>query len=71
MAKIIYGVSGEGSGHSSSAREMLSHLISRGHSVKVVSCGRGYQNLSDDFDTLRVAGLRIVSADNRVSRPGH
>ena len=40
MAKLIYGVSGEGSGHSSRAREMIGHLVSVGHSVKVASYKR-------------------------------
>ena len=33
MAKIVYGVSGEGSGHSSRAREMIKHLEQLGHTV--------------------------------------
>ena len=52
MARIVYGVSGEGSGHSSRAREMLTHLVSAGHQVKVVSYDRGYRNLKDDFDVF-------------------
>jgi hypothetical protein len=45
MAKIVYGVSGEGPGHSSRAREMLTHLQQLGHIVKVVSYDRGYTYL--------------------------
>ncbi len=67
MAKIIYGVSGEGSGHSSRAREMSNHLLSQGHELKLVSYDRGYRNLKDDFDVLEVEGLRIASHDNKVS----
>ena len=47
MANIIYGVSGEGFGHSSRAREMLSHLVKSGHTVKVVSYDRGYRSLKE------------------------
>ncbi|MFK7886742.1 MAG: glycosyltransferase family protein [Gammaproteobacteria bacterium] len=67
MAKIIYGVSGEGSGHSSRAREMLGSLITAGHEVLVVSYDRGARNLKDDFHVLEITGLHIVSRDNKVS----
>ncbi len=67
MANIVYGVSGEGSGHSSRAREILTHLQARGHRVIVASYDRGYDNLQRDFDTLKISGLSIVSDDNRVS----
>lgn len=68
MAKIVYGVSGEGSGHSSRAREMLDHLLDLGHQVKVVSYDRGYRNLKDDFDVFETEGLHIASSDNKVSK---
>lgn len=68
MAKIVYGVSGEGSGHSSRAREMIDHLQHLGHVVKVVSYDRGYRNLKDDFDVFEIEGLHIASTDNRVSK---
>ncbi|MDH5546116.1 MAG: hypothetical protein OEZ43_11010 [Gammaproteobacteria bacterium] len=67
MAKIVYGVSGEGSGHSSRAREILRYLLAQGHEVRVVSYDRGYRNLKDDFDVTEVAGLKIVSKNNKVS----
>lgn len=68
MAKIVYGVAGEGSGHASRSREMIAHLQSRGHIVKVVSYDRGYNNLKDDFDVFETEGLHISSSDNRVSK---
>ena len=68
MAKIVYGVSGEGSGHSSRSREMLNHLQELGHDVIVVSYDRGYANLKDDFEVFETEGLHIASLDNRVSK---
>ena len=68
MAKIVYGVSGEGSGHSSRAREMISYLEQLGHVVKVISYDRGYHNLKDDFDVFETEGLHIASSNNRVSK---
>jgi len=67
VAKIIYGVSGEGSGHSSRAKLIGRYLLDQGHELKIVSYDRGYKNLSDDFDVLEVVGLTIVSQDNKVS----
>ncbi len=68
MARIVYGVSGEGSGHSSRAREIVSHLEKQGHTVKVVSYDRGYNNLKDTFDVFETEGLHIASTNNRVSK---
>ena len=68
MAKIVYGVAGEGSGHSSRSREMLTHIQDLGHDLIVVSYDRGYANLKDDFEVFETEGLHITSLDNRVSR---
>ena len=68
MPKVVYGVSGDGSGHSSRAREMIAHLEKLGHTVKVVSYDRGYRNLKKDFDVFETEGLHIASSDNRVSK---
>ena len=67
MTRIVYGISGEGSGHSSRAREMMAHLVGAGHEVKAVSYDRGYRNLRDDFDCFETEGLHIAASDNRVS----
>lgn len=68
MARILYGVSGEGSGHSSRASFIAAHLERQGHRVKLASYDRGYRNLKDQFDVLEIAGLTIVSEDNQVSK---
>lgn len=65
--RIVYGVSGEGSGHSSRARVILRHLERQGHQVKVVSYDRGYRNLREEFDVFETEGLSIATADNKVS----
>lgn len=66
MSRILYGVSGEGSGHSSRALEIGRHLLEQGHELKVASYDRGFRNLSPVFDTLPIDGLHIVSVNNRV-----
>ena len=68
MAKIVYGISGCGSGHSSRAREIMSHLQEKGHEILGVSYDRGYRNLKDDFNMFEVPGLHIVAIQNRVSK---
>jgi uncharacterized protein (TIGR00661 family) len=68
MAKIIYGVSGEGSGHSSRAKEIAGHLVGQGHDVRLASYDRGYRNLAEDFNVMEIEGLHIASEDNEVSK---
>lgn len=67
MARIVYGVAGEGSGHSSRAREMATHLREQGHDLWLVSYDRGLRNLKDDFRVFETEGLCIASEDNKVS----
>lgn len=66
MANILYGVNGEGAGHSTRAREVLTHLVSRGHKVHVASFDRGLQNLKDNFKTMEIYGFRFAYVNNRV-----
>jgi uncharacterized protein (TIGR00661 family) len=66
MANILYGVNGEGSGHSSRAREVITHLEARGHRVHVASFDRGLRNLKNDFDVTEIDGLRLTYVHNRV-----
>jgi uncharacterized protein (TIGR00661 family) len=67
MARIIYGFSGEGSGHASRTREIAGYLRDRGHVLQLVSYDRGYRNLKDEFPVLEIAGLRLAGEDNKVS----
>jgi uncharacterized protein (TIGR00661 family) len=66
MANILYGVNGEGAGHSTRAKEVLSHLVASGHSVCVASFDRGLRNLQNDFDVTEIFGFRIAYVNNRV-----
>lgn len=68
MARIVYGLSGEGSGHSSRSQQMARHLVAQGHELKMTSYARGYQNLKDEFDMLEIEGLTIANEDNKVSK---
>ena len=66
MANILYGVNGEGAGHSTRAREVISHLQRGGHKVHVVSFDRGLANLHRDFEVTEIHGWRIAYVNNQV-----
>jgi uncharacterized protein (TIGR00661 family) len=66
MANILYGVNGEGAGHSTRAKEVLAHLVSQGHRVHVASFDRGLRNLRGRFDTTEIYGFRFAYVNNRV-----
>ena len=66
MANILYGVNGEGSGHSTRATEVISHLQKGGHKLHVVSFDRGLRNLSESFPVKEIFGLTLAYVNNRV-----
>jgi uncharacterized protein (TIGR00661 family) len=66
MANILYGVNGEGSGHSTRAKEVISHLQLRGHKLHIVSFDRGLRNLSETFPVTEIFGLSLAYVNNRV-----
>jgi uncharacterized protein (TIGR00661 family) len=66
MANILYGVNGEGAGHSTRAKEVLTYLRDRGHTLHVASFDRGLVNLRDQFEVTEIFGFRIAYVNNRV-----
>src|ERR1700751_5935553 len=66
MANILYGVNGEGAGHSTRAKEVLTHLVSQGHTVHVASFDRGLLNLNDGFNVTEIYGFRFAYVNNRA-----
>ncbi|HTM89872.1 MAG TPA: glycosyltransferase family protein [Terriglobales bacterium] len=66
MANILYGVNGEGSGHSTRAKEIITHLQRQGHRMHVVSFDRGLRNLKSEFEVSEIYGLRLAYVRNRV-----
>jgi uncharacterized protein (TIGR00661 family) len=66
MANILYGVNGEGAGHSTRAKEVLSHLVAQRHVVHVASFDRGLRNLKDQFEVTEIYGFRFSYVNNRV-----
>ena len=66
MSNILYGVNGEGSGHSTRAKEVIAHLQQAGHRVHVVSFDRGLRNLSGTCEVTEIFGFRITYVNNQV-----
>ena len=67
MARILYGVQGEGRGHSSRSRIIIEHLIARGHQVRIFTSHKGYDYLSRHFDdVVQIMGLGFVFDGDRL-----
>jgi uncharacterized protein (TIGR00661 family) len=66
MANILYGVNGEGAGHSTRAKEVIAHLQQKDHAVHVVSFDRGLANLRRDFEVTEIHGWRLAYVNNQV-----
>ncbi len=66
MANILYGVNGEGSGHSTRAKEVIAHLQNSGHIVRVASFDRGLRNLTPSCEVTEIFGFRFAYVNNRV-----
>ncbi len=66
MAKIIYGVSGQGFGHSTRSKEILKYLASQGHEILIFTYGQAVFFLADEFEVFEVPGLGLSYKDNKV-----
>jgi len=66
MAKIIYGVSGQGFGHSTRSQEVLRHLTQAGHQVLVFTYGQAIFFLADEFEVFEVPGLGLSYKNNKL-----
>lgn len=66
MARIIYGVSGQGFGHAMRSKVVLDYLIKQGHQVEVLAYGQSYDFLKDFFTCHSIFGLRLVYKENKV-----
>lgn len=68
MAKIIYGVAGEGFGHSSRAHGIGQHLIEAGHEVLFAASRKSLSYLRVHFNekVKEIAGLRLAYRDGNL-----
>ncbi|HEX9105169.1 MAG TPA: glycosyltransferase family protein, partial [Polyangia bacterium] len=67
--RILYGVTGEGLGHTMRARVLVAHLRARGHTVKIAASGRAAKILARHHDdVVPIAGLRLVQERGQLER---
>lgn len=64
--RLIYGISGEGSGHAMRSREVIRYLVEHGHEVRVITCGRGKEIIGNEFPFTEVFGLHFNYQYNTV-----
>lgn len=67
--KILYGVPGEGMGHATRAKVILTHLI-KNHEIRIVSSNKAYQFLKKSFpnQTYQIKGFQFSYKDGVVSK---
>lgn len=66
MARILYGVAGEEEGHATRAKEVINHLLKKGHKVKVVSANRAFDALAECFDAEKIFGFGFDFRDDQI-----
>lgn len=66
MAKILYGVAGEGMGHAIRSKVVIGEL-SKKNSIKVVTSGRSYQYLKNFFDVKEIDYFKIIYRKNKAT----
>jgi uncharacterized protein (TIGR00661 family) len=69
--KILFGVAGEGLGHSARAKIVIQHLKKQGHKVKIITYHQGYWDLKNEFnDVKKIFGLRFSHKNGKTTYPG-
>ncbi|MBU0957898.1 MAG: hypothetical protein KKF56_03770 [Nanoarchaeota archaeon] len=67
--KILYGLAGEGFGHSSRAKAIIPYLEKRGHKVKVVTYGQAVDVLKKEkYDVFEIKGCEFVFEKGRLKK---
>ena len=66
MAKILYGIAGEGMGHAVRSKVIIEHLLKK-HNLIIVSSRKPYEFLSRHFDNVYdIHGLHLSYKNNKV-----
>lgn len=66
MARIIYGVSGQGFGHAARSQEVIAHLMSQGHEVLVFTYNQGVSMLQGVCPLYEIPGLGLSYRNNKL-----
>lgn len=64
--RILYGVCGEGFGHSSRAKEIIQHLVNKGYKVLIVTYGQATEILKN-FDLVKIEGFSLSFSNGELS----
>jgi uncharacterized protein (TIGR00661 family) len=66
MAKILYGICGEGLGHASRSRILINHLKNH-HEIRIVAGGKAYDLLFQEYKHVeKIESPRFIYKDNQV-----
>jgi len=67
--KILYGVPGEGMGHATRSKVIISWLVSQGHEVQIVSSSRAFTFLNQNFPgkVTEIEGLHLYYKNAMIS----
>ena len=66
--RILYGICGEGFGHSSRAKEIITHLQKQGHKILIITYGQAYPVLKTIAkEIIKVQGFHLKFKDNKLS----
>lgn len=71
--RVLYGVVGEGMGHATRSRVVIEHLLTEGHTLRVVVSGRAFGFLHKTFagraniEVDEIAGLHMAYKGNAVA----
>lgn len=65
---IIYGLSGEGYGHSSRAQVILPFLKKLGHNVKVITYGKAFEILEGKYEIFQIHGMHLVFEEDILKK---
>jgi uncharacterized protein (TIGR00661 family) len=66
MVRILYGVCGEGGGHASRSKEVISYLRKKGHKVVCIAYGKSYELLHKYVKCYKISGLNISFKNNEA-----
>ena len=64
--RILYGVCGEGFGHSSRAKEIIKHLENKGHTILIITYGQATEVLKE-FNLIEIEGISLSFSQGKLS----
>lgn len=65
--RILYGVCGEGFGHSSRAKTIIEHLRKKRHHILILTYGQAYPILKPIAKAIKIKGIHLIFKKNKLS----